>query len=430
MTGNIGLNLYRYHKMKRLAVLFAVFIAVTVKSQSPEQIQPQPPARSDSAVAGFLDEQQIVVTSNNTIKLLKSGKEKFDDLFVSIKQAKHHVHLEYFNFRNDSIAGALFTLLAEKAAQGIKVRALFDAFGNMSNNKPLQKEHLKKIRESGIEIQVFDPIKFPFLNHIFHRDHRKIVVIDGEIAYIGGINIADYYIKGLPKIGEWRDMHMRVEGGAVDCFQEIFLEMWNKTTKQNIGGKDCYPARDSISGGVRIAVVDRIPRKLPKLLRETYMKSIASAQKNIQIVNPYFIPPRSVRKELKKAIERGVRVEIMISEKSDVKFTPDGVFHVARQLMKKGADIYVYQTGFHHSKTMTVDSLFCTVGSANLDSRSLYFDYETNAFIFDRDITENIIHIFENDKLNSTLLTHEQWKKRSKWRRFVGAIANFMYVFL
>jgi cardiolipin synthase len=419
---------YRYRKMKRLAVLFAVFIAVTLKSQTAEQIQP--PERSDSAVAGFLAEQQTVVTSNNTIKLLKSGKEKFDDLFLAIKQAKHHVHLEYFNFRNDSIARALFMLLAEKAAQGVKVRALFDAFGNMSNNRPLQKEHLKKIRESGIEIQVFDPIKFPFLNHIFHRDHRKIVVIDGETAYIGGINIADYYIKGLPKIGEWRDMHIRVEGSAVDYFQEIFLTMWNRTTKQNIGGISCYPTHNSIDSGTRIAVVDRVPHKMPKLLRQTYLKAIASAQKNIQIVNPYFIPPRSIRKELQKAIKRGVRVEIMISEKSDVKFTPDGVFHVAGKLMKKGADIYVYHTGFHHSKTMTVDSLFCTVGSANLDSRSLYFDYETNAFIFDRKITEKIIQIFETDKLKSTLLTPAQWKKRSKWRRFVGAVADWIHVFL
>ena len=171
---------------------------------------------SDSLVLHFLEESGIPISDNNKVKLLKSGREKFIDLFEAIRQAKHHVHLEYFNFRNDSIANALFALLAEKVKEGVEVRAMFDAFGNWSNNQPLKKRHLKKIREQGIEIVKFDPFTFPYINHAAHRDHRKIVVIDGEIAYTGGMNIADYYINGLPKIGTWRDMHMRIEGDAVN----------------------------------------------------------------------------------------------------------------------------------------------------------------------------------------------------------------------
>ena len=143
--------------------------------------------------------------------------------------------MEYFNFRNDSIANALFDLLAEKVKEGIEVRALFDAFGNWSNNKPLKKRHLKAIRERGIEIVKFDPFKFPYINHAAHRDHRKIVVIDGKIGYTGGMNIADYYINGLPKIGTWRDMHIRIEGPAVDILQEIFLTIWNKSAHSQTG---------------------------------------------------------------------------------------------------------------------------------------------------------------------------------------------------
>ena len=218
---------------------------------------------SDSLVLRFLSESGIPISDNNKVRLLKSGREKFIDLFSAIRDAKHHIHLEYFNFRNDSIANALFDLLAEKVKEGVEVRAMFDAFGNWSNNKPLKKRHLKKIREQGIEIVKFDPFTFPYINHAAHRDHRKIAVIDGEVAYTGGMNIADYYINGLPKIGTWRDMHMRIEGDAVNDLQEIFLTIWNKETKQNIGGEAYFPKHkeQSDSTNVVVAIVDRTPKK-------------------------------------------------------------------------------------------------------------------------------------------------------------------------
>lgn len=218
---------------------------------------------SDSLVLRFLSESGIPISDNNKVRLLKSGREKFIDLFSAIRDAKHHIHLEYFNFRNDSIANALFDLLAEKVKEGVEVRAMFDAFGNWSNNKPLKKRHLKKIREQGIEIVKFDPFTFPYINHAAHRDHRKIAVIDGEVAYTGGMNIADYYINGLPKIGTWRDMHMRIEGDAVNDLQEIFLTIWNKETKQNIGGEAYFPKHkeQSDTTNIVVAIVDRTPKK-------------------------------------------------------------------------------------------------------------------------------------------------------------------------
>ena len=153
---------------------------------------------SDSILIKYLAENNIYPTDNNEIKIIRSGEEKFIELFKDIEKAKHHIHLEYFNFRNDSIANTLFKLLAQKAQEGVVIRAIFDAFGNCSNNQPLKEKHLKAIRNNGIEIVKFDPIQFPWINHAFHRDHRKIVVIDGEIGYTGGMNIADYYINGLP----------------------------------------------------------------------------------------------------------------------------------------------------------------------------------------------------------------------------------------
>lgn len=388
---------------------------------------------SDSLVLRFLSESGIPISDNNKVRLLKSGREKFIDLFSAIRDAKHHIHLEYFNFRNDSIANALFDLLAEKVKEGVEVRAMFDAFGNWSNNKPLKKRHLKKIREQGIEIVKFDPFTFPYINHAAHRDHRKIAVIDGEVAYTGGMNIADYYINGLPKIGTWRDMHIRIEGPAVDILQEIFLTIWNKTTKQNITGEVYFPERPApadSTDGITVAIVDRTPKKDPRMLSHTYAMSIYAAKENVRIVNPYFVPTSSIRKALNHALEKGTKVEIMISSKSDIPFTPDASLYKVHKLMKRGADIYLYNGGFHHSKIMMVDETFCTVGTANLNSRSLRYDYETNAFIFNKEFTAQLDSVFQADTQHCTRLTPEVWKQRSPWKKFVGWFANLFTPFL
>ena len=372
----------------------------------------------------------IAITNNNKLELLSSGRKKFASLFSEIKKAKHHVHLEYFNFRNDSIGNALFNLLAQKAQQGVEVRAMFDAFGNMSNNKPLKKQQLKQLREEGIEIVSFDPITFPYVNHVASRDHQKIAVIDGITSYTGGMNIADYYINGLPEIGAWRDMHISIKGPASEELQKAFLFTWNKETQQHIEGKFYFPIdNDSLKAfpqhaGGQVAIVQRIPNISPKAMRQAYIAAIDAAKYKVQIINPYFTPTRSVRRALKRAAARGVRVEIMIPGKSDITFTPDAAFYTANNLRKKGLHIYIYNGGFHHSKVMMVDDRFCTVGSTNLNSRSLRYDYEINAFIFDLPITDQLVQIFQQDKQNSTILTKEEYAKRSPWKRFVGWFAH------
>lgn len=386
----------------------------------------------DSLVMRYLQQQGVPVTSNNEVKLLTSGREKFIDLFKEIRQAKHHIHLEYFNFRNDSIANSLFALLEEKVQEGVEVRAIFDAFGNWSNNRPLKEKHLKAIRKKGIEIVKFDPISFPWVNHVMHRDHRKIVVIDGKTGYTGGMNIADYYITGLEKVGEWHDMHVSIKGDAVRYLQGIFLTMWNRETKQHIGGPEYFPDMPQLPDSIseEIAIVDRTPHETPRAISHVYAASIKAAKHSIQIINPYFVPTNSIRKAIKSALKQGTEVEIMIPAVSDIPFTPDASFYVVHQLMKKGAKVYLFNGGFHHSKIMMIDRSFCTVGTANLNSRSLRYDYETNAFIFDPEITRQLNEVFERDKQNSTLLTPEVWKKRSGWKKFVGWVGNLFTPFL
>lgn len=413
-----------------ISTLFVIIVPQQTRAEEIKEYSTQ----SDSILIAYLNEQGIKTTHSNEIQLLASGQEKFIDLFQAIEQAKHHIHLEYFNFRNDSIANSLFKLLEKKADEGVEVRALYDAFGNSSNNRPLKKKHIKSIRERGIEIVEFDPIKFPWINHVFHRDHRKIVVIDGQIGYTGGMNIADYYINGLPEIGEWRDMHIRITGKAVEDLQNIFLDMWNKCTNQKIGGTAYYPLKDIAIDlqlpNKEIAIVDRYPRKTPEVMRRVYARAIEHAEKKVQIINPYFTPTRIIKKAIKKAIKKGVKVEIMIPGKSDIPFTPDAALYIANKLRKKGAEIYIFNGGFHHSKIMMIDSIYCTVGSTNLNSRSLRYDYEVNAFIFDKETTQELIDIFNTDKNNSTLLTSEMYRKRTPWKKFIGWFAHLFTPFL
>lgn len=386
---------------------------------------------SDSIFAGYLHERGIPIYNNNEIELLPNGRIKFENLFEAIRNAKEHIHLEYFNFRSDSIAKEIFTLLAEKAQEGVKVRAMFDDFGNLSNNRPLRKEHLKMLNDRGIEIIRFDPMKFPYINHAFSRDHQKIVIIDGKKGFTGGMNIADYYINGLPGIGPWRDMHLCVEGPAVTELQKAFLYVWNNETKQNIGGKEYFPYGEDCTYepeqlGKQVAIVQRVPHKSPDAIRRAYIEAMDAAEHHIRIVTPYFTPVKSLRKAIYRALKRGVRVEIMISEKCDISFSPDGGFYYANRFRKAGAHIYVYKGGFHHTKVMTVDDRFCTVGSANLNSRSMKYDYEINAFIFDLQTTWELDEIYKKDKTDSERMTKEYYRKRGAWRNFVGWFAHLL----
>jgi len=402
-----------------LATLFTLHLSLSISLAQ----------TSDSLIINQLREEGVTFSHDNKVKLLKSGQEKFDDMFQAIREAHSSVNLEYFNFRNDSIAMLLFDLLAEKAAEGVKVRALFDAFGNASNNQPLKKHHLKALRERGIQIYKFDPLDFPWINHVFSRDHRKIVVIDDSIAYIGGMNVADYYINGTEQVGSWRDMHCRIEGSEVRTLQEIFARIWKKTTGEDI----ITPPSGGNEGGSysTVGIINREPRTSNKIIRKFYYHAIDDAQDSIKLINPYLTINRKFKRKIRKAVKRGVKVEIMVSTKSDILLTPDCVFYNVHKLMKRGVEVWMYEPGFHHTKIITVDGRFCTVGSANLNARSLRWDYEANAVIIDKAITRQLDEMFNQDKKDSFRLTEESWDQfRTPWQKFRGWFAHLLAPFL
>ncbi|MBR1889230.1 MAG: cardiolipin synthase [Alloprevotella sp.] len=403
--------------------------------------------RADSVFRKSLEESfNIRFSDNNRFVVFKSGTEKFEDMFKAIAQARKSVHLEYFNFRNDSISNLLFELLAERVEQGVEVRVLVDDFGNLSNDRPLRKKHLRKIRESGIKIHRYNAIKFPYVNHIFRRDHRKIVVIDGMIGYTGGMNVADYYVVGKPELGAWRDFHARLEGEVVNDLQREFIQIWNFSTGENLSGAQYYTGykevkdyfydlaqnNDSTNGQKVIGLVSKGPFSPRNMIHKAFVQGIRSANTEITLMNPYFTLCRHVRKEFRKALKRGVRLNILVSAKSDIPITPRVVEHNVHRLMKRGANVYFYADGFQHGKVMMVDSLYTFMGSANLDSRSLWHDFECNVAVCDSVTTQFFLQQFQNDKENAAWqLTPETWNSHfSKKKRRGAWFWQFLWPFL
>ena len=362
----------------------------------------------------------LPIYEGNTTRILPTGEIKFRDLFEAVEKAEKYILMDYFKFQQDSICGALLEILRRKVQQGVEVKIIFDSFGNKSSDLPLSDTLQTRIRESGIEIAAFDPVRFPWINHLMHRDHHKIAIIDGKTVYTGGMNVADYYLHGKPKVGKWRDMHIRMDGPIVQAYEELFWKMWHKEQPPSPLPRkgECLPSLMGGVGGESVAFASRWPKETPKIMRQTYSIAIDNADHLVQIVNPYAMLFGEVRAALRRALERGVRVQFMVSTKSDGKVNDDVIGLEMRKLMKRGAEVYYYGDGFHHSKVMMIDSLFCTVGTTNLDARSLCFDYEVNAFIFSPATTHELQQIFYDDiEKSSTLLTPEVWKERFPLRR-------------
>ena len=360
------------------------------------------------------------------VRILPTGEIKFRDLFQTVEQARKYILMDYFKFQQDSICGALLDILRRKAREGVKVYILFDSFGNHDSDYPLSDTLQASIRRSGVEIAAFDPLRFPWINHLMHRDHHKIAVIDGEVVYTGGMNVADYYLHGKPKVGKWRDMHIRMSGSIVMAYEELFWKMWRKV-KNNSNQPDECNSDSSLftlhsSPSTSIAFASRWPRETPRIMRQTYCAAIDNAEHLVQIVNPYAMIFGEVRASLRRALERGVKVQFMVSTKSDGMANDDVIGLEMRKLMKRGAEVWYYNDGFHHSKVMMIDSQFCTVGTTNLDARSLCFDYEVNAFIFDPATTAALQQVFDDDVANHcTLLTPEVFRQRFPLKRRIRA---------
>ena len=358
-----------------------------------------------------------------SMKILPGANVKFQDLEPAISKAKHYIHIEYYKWYNDSIGRHILDELVRAAQRGVKVRILYDAFGCSGEEPDVNDDFIAHYRSLGLDLVGWDPMRFPYVNHALHRLHRKMVVIDGRMVYTGGLNIADYYIHGKPEIGKWADMHARLEGPIVDEYQRLFADMWYKETGEYLDSLAYRSPEahlyDKLKEGYEAFVVDREPGKKSARIRQSYISCLDNAQERVRIINPYVILVSSVRKALRRCIERGVEVEILLGHRGDNLISEVSTAREIYNLARRGAKVWLCKECFHHDKVMVVDDELCTVGTANLDARSLSFDYEVNAYFFSPEYCRQLNEYFNQHLCSAVMLTDQNWKElypRSKRR--------------
>ncbi|MCY8231076.1 cardiolipin synthase [Priestia endophytica] len=374
-------------------------------------------------IAMLLNNDRAIFTQDNEVDLFIDGREKFDSLFQDLENAKHHIHMLYYILRSDELGTKLGNLLIKKAKEGVKIRLLYDDMGS----RGLSRKLVKSIRAAGGEVEAFFPARFPLVNlRLNYRNHRKLVIIDGNIGYIGGFNVGDEYLGLNEKFGYWRDTHLRVKGEAVHHIQSRFILDWNQASKHDISFKGHYYPPASPRGDVGVQIVSSGPDSQWEQIKNGYIKLILSAERYIYIQTPYFIPDDSLLDALRIAALSGVKVKIMIPDKPDHPFVYWATYSYIGELLKAGADVYIYENGFLHAKTIVIDDEIASVGTANIDVRSFRLNFEVNAFLYHYKTAMKLAAIFEDDMLKSKKLTREIYDQRSYYIRFKESISRLL----
>lgn len=363
-----------------------------------------------------------VYTDHNDVTIFTDGNEKFKALLQDIYNAEHHIHILYYIIRSDELGNKIADALIQKAKEGVQVRILYDASGS----RRLSKKFVRKIKKAGGEIVAFFPIRIPLSFRLNYRNHRKIVVIDGKVGYTGGFNIGNEYIGLKKRFGYWRDTHIRIIGDAVNKLQARFILDWNQASGQKLSLQDYYSHKRYTKGSVGIQIVSSGPDSRSEHIKNGYISMIQSAQKNIYIQTPYFIPDESVLDALKIAASSGIDVRIMVPGISDHPFVYWASQSYFGDLLRSGAKIYRYKKGFLHAKVIVVDDKIASVGTANMDVRSFRLNFEVNAFLYSEEVAKQLADIFIDDIQNSYEITQKLYDERPVWVRMKESISRLL----
>lgn len=364
----------------------------------------------------FLNTDNAILTTKNDLKIFTDGHEKFNSLFEDLKKAKHHINIEYFTIYDDQLGKKLRKILVQKAREGVQVRVLYDLFGS----KGSKQKFFKELIQAGGEVTPFMKSKLGYYSfRINFRNHRKIVVIDGSVGYIGGFNIGDQYLGRNKRFGNWRDTHLRLEGSVVLQLQSRFFMDWNASAKrQKVQFSLDYFPQSNVQNNIPMQIVSSGPENDVQKIKQGYIKMIMGAKHSIWIETPYFIPDDALMEALLIAIRSGIEVRIVIPQMPDHPFVYRATEYYVQQLLKAGARIYSYQNGFMHAKTIVVDNMITSVGSANWDIRSFKLNFEANAFMYNPKVAEQIIATIKNDLKDARELDEEYFKQQSSWKKF------------
>ncbi|MCJ7855913.1 cardiolipin synthase [Lachnospiraceae bacterium NSJ-143] len=359
------------------------------------------------------------MTYHNTMKRFTDGNRKFEALIDDIRSAKDFIHMEYYIFRGDSLGKTIVEELAKKAAEGVEVRLMYDYMGNIT----LPKHFFDKLRDAGGKVSAFIPAFFIRLNY---RNHRKIAVIDGKIGYVGGFNIGNEYLGKVKRFGYWRDTHARFEGEVVDQLQIRFMMDWNFCSEDKFFVTDFYYPKKDIKNYLPAQIVSSGPDTKWRNVRNSYFKMINEAEKSIYIETPYFSPDDGIQEALKVAALSGIDVRVIIPANPDHFFVYWASMSYLGELLEAGVRCYQYENGFIHSKTVFVDGIVGTIGTANMDIRSFGLNFEVNSFIFDEEQVSLLERDFMNDLSQCTEITYEAYLKRGKLFKFRESVARLI----
>ena len=363
------------------------------------------------------------LTINNRLTVLKDASEKYPELFKMIDEAEHHIHLEYYIIRDDWVGNELVDRLIKKAKEGVEVRLLYDGVGSARFGR----NNRKKLRKAGVNAQVFLPVWFPFLNSkLNYRDHRKIVVVDGKKALVGGINIGKEYLGLDKRFGYWRDTHLKIEGDGVYSLQLIFLLDWYFVARENIDFIKYFPKQETYPENNYIQIAASGPDSEWESIHKVYFSIISTAEDSLYITSPYFIPDESILMALKTAGLSGVDTRLLIPAVPDYKIVYWASHSYLREIMEAGVRVYLYEKGFIHSKVIISDGMIASVGTANMDLRSFHHNFEANAFVYDRDVVEDIEAHFFEDLEHSRELILEDYIQKALHVRLRESVARLL----
>ncbi|MGB3143967.1 MAG: cardiolipin synthase [Maribacter sp.] len=364
-------------------------------------------------------------TPGNHLELLKDGRTTFKAIFKTLENAQSEIHIQYYIFEDGELANRLLQLFERKIAEGVSVRMIYDGIGSLS----LSKSYLKKLTAVGVKSYAFLPFKFGrFFSSLNFRNHRKIIVVDGEIAFTGGINISDKYLKGELGLGMWHDMHLRVGGPAANHLNQVFMMDWYLVSQELLqpvvlnSPKSNVNATDELVQIVAGGPDDDFP-----VLEQTYFSIINKAKDYIYITNPYIIPGQALIQALQTAALSGVDVRLLVSANADNRLVSWSVHSYFELFLKSGIKIFLFPDGFLHSKIIVSDDAISTIGTANLDDRSFEQNYEVNAIIYHKKFAKLLKEDFIVDCSTSKLLNYEEYMKRSwqnKMKEGIGKVLS------
>ncbi|MFI3314524.1 MAG: cardiolipin synthase [Rikenellaceae bacterium] len=362
---------------------------------------------------------------NSKVDVLESGESWFAVLKSDLKEARSSIHIESYIIKDDVIGNEIIDIISEKAQEGVEVRVIYDAVGSWN----LSRKYVNSIRKRGVDIRPFMPVVFPlFTSKANHRNHRKIIVIDGKIGYTGGMNIADKYIHGLPHLGAWRDIHLRIEGKNVYTLQRIFMADWGFVSKCRLSINSKYFPRidEPIEGGVALQVASSGPDSDWASIMHAFFGAITKATESIYISTPYFLPNQSILTALKVAAQSGIDVKLIIPGRSDTKLVFWATRSYITELLNAGIKVFFYNKGFIHSKLIIIDGKVSSVGSANMDIRSFEDNFEVTAFIYNSQVSRELSEVFEVDLRNSRKINLRWWLHRSLLYRSYEATSRLL----